>query len=507
MCPTDLAKEPALNVNVQTIFWMDAFLYLMLHAAIWYGLARFRSPVVVLWSASGIFSALGLCVLGSRGLIDTDVVVVAGQFLMAAGNWGRQVALRSLNGPASPAWLWKSGPVNIVFLALSYALHFGGSPESTIVLLFYAYYSVNCLEYFFSGQRIALTHDPKGASSVKWAGMTLSVTLGIKALAMLAGVGSDDLYEATWDNVLVFLGQFMAIVMLCVGFMQIFVDQDHRNKIKTEQQLAREQERAAMALQHSQDLEVLLNEREEIIRQLTLSNKSAGMGALVASFAHELNQPLTANLLHAELLQAKLGAAVRGQGAADLATLTTVAECIVSDTQRAAEIIRKLRNLFRMSKGEYVPLDFDRLVLDVLDLVQSQMEQSHILVSTEFDANFRLNGDATQLQQVVLNLLNNAIDAMLDGHPRYPLLRIRGKVSGDFLELDVEDNGRGIEPERQDDVFSLFKTSKSQGMGVGLWLSRSIVEMHGGRLTFTSEPGYRTVFTLRLPSLGHTPQG
>ena len=73
-----LAKEAALNVNVQTIFWMDAFLYLMLHAAIWYGLARFRSPVVVMWSVSGIFSALGLCVLGSRGWLSTDVVVVVG---------------------------------------------------------------------------------------------------------------------------------------------------------------------------------------------------------------------------------------------------------------------------------------------------------------------------------------------------------------------------------------------------------------------------------------------
>ena len=86
-----------MTLNVQTIFWMDAFLYLMLHAAIWYGLARFRSPVVVLWSASGILSALSLCVLGSRGWLSTDVVVVVGQFLMAAGNWGRQVALRSLN--------------------------------------------------------------------------------------------------------------------------------------------------------------------------------------------------------------------------------------------------------------------------------------------------------------------------------------------------------------------------------------------------------------------------
>jgi signal transduction histidine kinase len=431
---------------------------------------------------------------------------VVGQFLMAAGNWGRQTALRSLNGPASRSWLWKSAGLNLGFLALSYSLHFSGFPEGTIMLVFYAFYTFNCLEYFFAGQRIALTHDKKGAASVKWAGLILSVTLGVKALAMLTGVGATDLYETSWDHVVVFVGQFTAMVMLCVGFMQIFIDQDHRSQMATEQQLAREQERAALALQHSQDLAVLLNEREEIIRQLTLSSKSAGMGALVASFAHELNQPLTANLLHAELLQAKLGAAVRGQAPADLATLATVAECIVSDTQRAGEIIRKLRNLFRMSKGEYVPMDFDRLVLDVLDLVQSKMVQSNILLSTEFDPNFRLNGDATQLQQVVLNLLNNAIDAMIEAHPRYPLLRIRGKVSDGFLELDIEDNGKGIEPERQDDVFSLFKTSKSQGMGVGLWLSRSIVEMHGGRLTFTSEPGYRTVFTLRLPSLDPTTQ-
>jgi two-component system sensor histidine kinase DctS len=73
--------------------------------------------------------------------------------------------------------------------------------------------------------------------------------------------------------------------------------------------------------------------------------------------------------------------------------------------------------------------------------------------------------------------------------------------------LEVQDNGPGIAPERAEDVFSLFKTSKSQGMGVGLWLSRSIVEMHGGRLTFQSEPGRRTVFTLRLPLLNETMLG
>jgi signal transduction histidine kinase len=325
--------------------------------------------------------------------------------------------------------------------------------------------------------------------------------LGIKALAMMAGVGAEDLYEPSWDHALVFAGQFTAIMMLCVGFMQIFVDQDHRKKIAMEQQLAREQERTALALLHSQDLGVLLTEREEIIRQLTLSNKSAGMGALVASFAHELNQPLTANLLHAELIQAKLKESGLEQSMRHLDILQKVASAIVQDTQRAADIIRKLRNLFRMSKGEYTAVNLDELVQDMLDLVDSKMKHADIGCRVELEPGLRLHGDATQLQQVVLNLLNNAIDALIESGGDKPQLLIRGKAFGDHLDLEVEDNGSGIAPDRADDVFNLFKTSKSQGMGVGLWLSRSIVEMHGGRLTFQSEPGRRTVFMLRLPLL------
>ncbi len=262
-----------------------------------------------------------------------------------------------------------------------------------------------------------------------------------------------------------------------------------------------------MALQHSEDLGALLTEREEIIRQLTLSNKNAGMGALVASFAHELNQPLTANLLHAELVQSKLEEAQRDQSRPDLDVLHKVVVAIVHDTQRAADIIRKLRNLFRMSRGEYTVLQLDELVQDVLDLVQSQMKSAGMVCTVKLEANLTLHGDATQLQQVILNVLNNAIDALTASGLPHPELHIRGHSVGQFMVLEVEDNGPGIEPERADDVFSLFKTSKSQGMGVGLWLSRSIVEVHGGRLNFESEPGRRTVFTLRLPLLGETMLG
>jgi len=495
-----LAKEARLNLDVQTIFWMDAFLYLMLHAAIWYGLARFRSPVVVLWSVSGILSALGLCVLGSRGALSTDQVVVLGQLLMAVGNWGRQIALRSLDGPAESRWLWLTGLSNLGYLSLSYGLHFSGSPESTTMLLFYAYYTVNCLEYFWSGHRIGLTHDTIGATSVKWAAMVLTGSLGIKTLAMLIGVGATYLYDVSWDQGVVFAGQFIAIIMLSVGFMQIYIDKDHRAKIAVQQQLAREQERSALAFRHTEDLSTLLKEREEIIRQLTLSNKSAGMGALVASFAHELNQPLAATLLHAELIQSQMKAAIEGGRPADPQLLDTVASHIVSDTQRAGDIIRKLRKLFRMSKGEFAKLDFKQLVLDVLDIVQVKMAHKKVRILTSFDDNFRLSGDATQLHQVVLNLVSNAIDALSDIEHRERVLQVRGLVSSGYLELEVEDNGIGIALDKQAEVFSLFKSTKFDGMGVGLWLSQSIVESHGGTLSFFSQPGQGTVFTLRLPS-------
>jgi signal transduction histidine kinase len=489
-----------LKLDVQLIFWVDAFMYLMLHAALWYGLARFRSRVAVLWSVSGILSALSLCVLGSRGLIHVDHVVVFGQLLMALGNWGRQIALRSLDGPPDARWLWGMGLFNVLALGLSFGLHFSGAPESTIMVVFYSFYTLNCLEYYVSGRHMARSHDSIGATSVRWAGLVLSGSLGIKALAMITGIGSDDVYEASWDHAVVFAGQFAGITLLSVGFMQIFIDKAHRSKIAVQEQLAREQEHAALVLEHSQTLSSLLAEREEIIRQLTLSNKSAGMGALVASFAHELNQPLAATLLHAELIQAQVKTGNELGRAVDQQLLGTVASHIVNDTQRAGDIIRKLRALFRMSKGEFSKIDFKQLVLDVLDIVQVKSALEKVRIVSTFDEGFRLTGDVTQLQQVVLNLVTNAIDAMSDIGHRERVLHIRGLVLPGHLDLQVEDNGTGIALDKQAEVFSLFKSTKSEGMGVGLWLSQAIVESHGGTLTFASQPGQGTVFTLRLPS-------
>ena len=495
-----------MNFNVPILLWMAAFLYLTLHAALGYGMARFRSPVVMWWCASGGLGAVGLAVLGSREWLTDGVWLVFGQGLCLASLWGLQMALRSWGGSLSPHWLWVSGVSHLAFLSLSLALYLAGDAGATWMLLGSVYFGLWSLEFVASGRRMAMAHDPQGAACLKWAGLVLFWSLGIKAVAMGAGVGTTDLYATTWDQALVLGGQFVAVVLLSLGFVQIFIGQDHRARVVVQSQLAREQERAAMAMAHAADLKVLLAEREEIIRQWTLSNKSAGMGALVASFAHELNQPLTANLLHAELLQARLGACAQGRESSESRLLHDVASAMVHDTLRAADIIRKLRNLFRMSTGEYVALDLALLVRDMLDLFRAKIQQTRVELSTDFDPEFCLQGDATQLQQVVLNLINNALDALQECQAGVAQLQLRGRRRGEFLDLEVQDNGPGIAPEQQDDVFSLFKTTKAQGMGVGLWLSRSIAEMHGGNLSFVTEPGQRTVFTLRLPCIPCIPQ-
>lgn len=477
---------------------MDAFLYLMLHAAIWYGLARYRSGLVTLWSVSGLSSAVGVIVLGSRGILPTAAVVLWGVLLMALGNFGRQAALRSLNGPVDRHWLWGMAAFNSVYLLVTYGYYFSGGSEAGVILLFYGFYTLNCLEYVVSGRRIAATHDPFGSRAVQLSGWLLVVTLGIKTVAILGGWGAPDLYDMSWDQAVVFGGQFVAITMLSVGFMQIFVDQMHKAQIRAEQGLAREQERSALLRQHSQDLSTLLSERDEIIRQLTLSNKSAGMGALVASIAHELNQPLTTIVIKSELIENHLRKKEDVPGA--VAEAHKLAQLIRDDTRHAAAIIRTLRSMFATGKGEFARLDLAIVVGDVIRIVRARAERSGVLLDVRLETPLLLTGDVTQLQQVVLNLLNNAIDALVE-QPAVPSrITVTGEVRPGLVELKIADNGRGIDPTQHEDVFALFKTSKSQGMGVGLWLSQSIVTSHRGQLTLQSAPGQGAVFSLTLPS-------
>ena len=472
---------------------MYAVLYLMLHGIIWFSLSRYQSRLVTQWSAAGMISATGLALLACQGVLPEWAVACMGQTLMATGNFVRQRVLRSTDGSAANSWVHWNGAAHLAYLGLNGGLFLMGASHKSMMLVFFSFYALICVDFVYAGRAIGQRRQTQGAVSIQLGGLVFSVSLGVKALTLWAGWGAQDLYEPGWDQVALFACQILAISLLNFGFVQMLMDQFQQEHARVAQDLVQQRQQATAAQLKSMDLATLLREREEIIRQLTLSNKTAGMGALVASIAHELNQPLTTIVIKTELIASHLKNGNRSEEIQNLANL------IREDTLNAAAIIRTLRSMFVVGKGEFLELDLAVVVRGVVDVVRARAEACGIALDMGVESPLVLAGDATQLQQVVLNLLNNAIDALAEASTASPRISIMCFAEADFAILRVRDNGPGIDPAQSEDIFALFKTSKSQGMGVGLWLSQAIVQSHGGQLDFDSTPGQGAVFSLRLP--------
>ena len=179
----------------------------------------------------------------------------------------------------------------------------------------------------------------------------------------------------------------------------------------------------------------------------------------------------------------------------------TAVNSIVVDGHRASEIIESIRAMFKTIDQQQVPLDINRLVHDVLTLMKVQAYE----VSVENELNARppdVIGNRVQLQQVILNLIVNALDAMNAVTDRPRVLRLKSEsCDPDGVLLSVEDSGTGIDPNHVDRIFEAFFTTKSQGMGIGLSLCRSIIELHRGRLWVSSSSDRGSVFNVLLPAI------
>jgi signal transduction histidine kinase len=341
-------------------------------------------------------------------------------------------------------------------------------------------------------------------------GLVLCSSLGFKTVMMMADLGAKDIYDPGIDQYVMIAGQFIAITLINIGFLRIFLDLREQKNVKIERNLAAAEAEASMLERHRIELQNLLTEREEIIRQLTLSNKTAGMGALVASLAHELNQPLCAIRLNAQLVERKLN-----MPELDVNGARKFLDSVIMDNRRAADIITKLRGMFENSDRDQGRVNLDDIIKDTLALVAPRAKEENVTLHAQLATGFSIQGDATQLQQVILNLLNNAFDALdalntsntinsldrLNAEENLPkIISIRSELNDDRLLIYVEDNGIGIPDELQSSVFELFKTNKAQGMGVGLWLSKTVINAHRGDIRFTSTPGEGTLFEVSLPT-------
>ncbi|MBR1168817.1 PAS domain-containing sensor histidine kinase [Bradyrhizobium liaoningense] len=242
------------------------------------------------------------------------------------------------------------------------------------------------------------------------------------------------------------------------------------------------------------------NQAEDALRkaqaELAHVTRVTTLGELTASIAHEINQPLAAVIANADACLAWLQ-----RSPPDIKAARRSVEWIIEDGRRAGDVIRHVRALAKGSDIEMVPLDANAVVREAVALVQREMASHAVSVRMELSSALpRIFGDRIQLQQVLINLIMNGIEAMGDVHDRPRELAIRSEASGDgAMQMSVSDRGVGISEQAMDRLFTPFFTTKSSGMGMGLSICRSIIEAHGGRLYAVPNQERGATFQITLP--------
>jgi signal transduction histidine kinase len=247
---------------------------------------------------------------------------------------------------------------------------------------------------------------------------------------------------------------------------------------------------------------VLVNEQQRTQQQLRLNQEALSralrvstMGEFAAALAHEINQPLTAIANYARLVKT----------AADPAAASAAADRLIAQVERAAEVVRRLRNFIRLGRNETAPIAVAQLVEEAAAYCRAELDRHGVALQVRVGRDLpAVKADALQIEQVIVNLVRNAAEALTDagrydGKVAIEAERAEGAEGG--VVVRVRDNGPGFEPGLAERAVAPFATTKPDGLGLGLSLARSIVEAHGGRLSIASGPGGATV-SFTVPPLG-----
>jgi C4-dicarboxylate-specific signal transduction histidine kinase len=304
-----------------------------------------------------------------------------------------------------------------------------------------------------------------------------------------------------------YLIQFTIPALLTCWFVKKRKDAEASLRQARDELESKVQERTAELRQAYQQLKTEIAERmraEETVQRtqtdLAHVTRVTTLGELAASIAHEVNQPLMAVAINGD---ACLRWLAREQP--NLEEAREAVGRIIGEGNRAGEIIRRIRALFKNSPLQKAPVSLNDLIQDILALTQRELMRNGVSLRTELETDLPpVFGDRVQLQQVILNLVVNAIDAMSGAGGRKRELQVRSERGGDGVLVTVRDSGPGLPLAERERIFDAFFTTKPDGLGMGLSISRTIIEGHRGRLWATSAADGAT-FQFRLPM--HTEPG
>ena len=238
----------------------------------------------------------------------------------------------------------------------------------------------------------------------------------------------------------------------------------------------------------------LLKEKERLIYGLMKANKTAATGALSASIAHELNQPLGASNLNIQFLKMKLE-----KGVLNPELGKEILDSLEEDNKRAATIVRSLRSIFTEGESNAQEVRLSDLIAKVLDIVKPELKNKNIQIQLRVDDDLVIRVNSSEIEQVILNLLNNAAQALANSGTLQRRIAIEAIKTGNSVQLSISDNGAGVPEDFKSQLFELLSTTKQTGMGLGLWLCKHIVTRYSGSIHYEDAVGGGAKFVMEFP--------
>ncbi|NCW13484.1 MAG: sensor histidine kinase, partial [Chitinophagia bacterium] len=236
----------------------------------------------------------------------------------------------------------------------------------------------------------------------------------------------------------------------------------------------------------------LLKEKEQLVFSLLKANKTATTGALSASIAHELNQPLTSSTLNIHLLRKALNSEP-----IQIDVCKKIIGTLENDAQRAATIIKSLRSIFTDDDANIEFIEVIKILPTVLEVIKKEVDEENIHIDLKIDKNLKVQFNPTEFQQVLLNLFSNSIHALSNSNNDPKKITLEASKIASKIRITITDNGNGITKEFQPNLFELLSTTKQTGMGLGLWLCKHIINRQNGNIWYEeNEMGAKFVIEL-----------
>lgn len=235
-------------------------------------------------------------------------------------------------------------------------------------------------------------------------------------------------------------------------------------------------------------------EKNQFLQKLIASNRVLGISALASSLAHQLSQPLTTISFRAETARRDL--IESNQSPHLIASLDE----IKTQSGKLATLVHSLRRLFGEKNNQFHPINLKEAIEELLAIILPTLESNKIELLTNYQSNVTVMGDSIQLQQVLINLINNAVEAMSNIETQRKVISIAIGQSNKSAVITISDNGPGIEPQLFSSIFDLYNTTKKNGLGVGLWLSKIILEKHHGMITASNNANGGAMFKIEIPT-------